>query len=242
MESETQQSGAGKAAAWGVVAGISGTGAFGAWIAATTTETAFPIWPAWTLGAFTLGALYMCFTPLRGWWPPVRRERSPSTATTSRLRRDVGLIPESDGVCLRLLLCNNGKPAELSVQVITIRDPLGRVIGPQHWTIPWLDDSSTGPKRVLCGQTQILDFARYESAAVKNEIRNGRSEAPHWRFPAAPNPVEARYYNLHSDADLDAQRFLVTVRLLNAASRSFTDYDLEVGVHRHEPVCMEIRH
>ena len=58
------------------------------------------------------------------------------------------------------------------------------------------------------------------------------------RIPTAPGPIEARYYNLRGDADLDEQRFLVTVRLLNARSQSFTDYDLAVGVHRHKPVCM----
>lgn len=231
----------GRAAAWGVVAGIAGSGAFGTWIAAATTSTAFPIWPACTLGVLSVGAIYMCFGPLRRWWSPFRRARDPSALIASRSPADVGLVPERDGVHLRLLLRNDGKPAELSVQVISIRDPLGRAIGPQHWTIPWLDDSSTEPKRVLCGQTRILDFAQYDPATVQNEIQDGRGKASHWRFHAVPNPIEARYYNLRSDADLEEQRFLVTVRLLNADSQSFTDFDLGVGVHRHQPMCMATR-
>jgi hypothetical protein len=239
---ETQR-GTGKAAAWGVVAGISGSGAFGTWIAATTTGAAFPLWPAWALGALTVGAICMCFAPPRGWLSPLYRARGPSAHAhaASRAQDGVGLVPEPDGVHLRLLLRNNGEPAEISVQVIAIRDPLGRAIGPQHWTIPWLDDSSTEPKRVLRGQTRILDFAQYNPAAVRSEIRSGRGQVPHWRFPAAPSPVEARYYNLRSDADLDEQRFFVTVRLLNADSQNFTDYDLAVGVQQHEPVCMATR-
>lgn len=236
---ETQRS-TGKAAAWGVVAGVSGSGAFGTWVAAVTARTAFPIWPAWTLGALTAAAIYMCFTPLRGWRPVPRRARE-SPRTASRLRDDVELASERDGARLRLLLRNNGRAAELSVQVIAIRDPLGRAAGPQHWTIPWLDDSSTEPKRVLCGQTRILDFARYEPAAVEDEIQNCHGGAPHWRFLAVPDPVEARYYNLRSDADLDEQRFHITARLLNAASQTFIDYDLAVGVHMREPICVATR-
>lgn len=235
---ETQRR-TGKAAAWGVVAGVSGSGAFGTWIAAATTGTSFPIWPAWVLGVATAGAICMCFGPLRGWWPTRGRARGgASTPSASRARDDVRLVPEPDGVHLRLLLRNNGKPAELSAQVITIRDPLGRAVGPQNWTIPWLDDSSTETKRVLCGQTRILDFAQYDPVAVQNEIKNGRNDTPHWRFPAAPSPVGARYYNLRNDADLDEQRFLIKVRLLNATSQSFTDYELAVGIHRHKPVCL----
>jgi hypothetical protein len=238
---DTQRSTA-KGAAWGVVAGIFGSGAFGTWIAATTTESAFPMWPAWTLGALTAGAIYMSFTPFWGWRPTPRRARSAqSVLAGSRPHDDVELVPEPDGAHLRLLLRNNGKPAELSVQVTTIRDPLGRAVGPQHWTIPWLDDSSTEPKRVLCGQTRILDFACYEPVAVQTEIRNGHGVAPHWRFAAVPNLVEARYYNLRSDADLDEQRLLVTVRLLNAGSRRYADYDLAVGVHQGEPLCIATR-
>ena len=90
---------------------------------------------------------------------PPRGRFGSSAVTGSWPRDDVGLAPERDGVHLRLLLHNNGKPAEFSVQVIAIRDPLGRAIGSQHGTVPWLDDLSTEPKRVLCGQTRILDFA-----------------------------------------------------------------------------------
>ena len=66
--SETQRV-TGKSTAWGVVAGISGSGAFGTWIAAATSRTAFPIWPAWALDVLAVGASYMCFMPIRGTWP-----------------------------------------------------------------------------------------------------------------------------------------------------------------------------
>lgn len=121
--------------------------------------------------------------------------------------------------------------------MIAIRDPLGRAIGPQHWTIPWLDDSSTEPKRVLCGQTRILDFARYDSGAIQNEIQDGHGDAAHWQFPSVPHPVKARYYNLRREADLDEQRFLLTVRLLSTGSGGFTDQEPALGVQGHEPVC-----
>jgi hypothetical protein len=233
------QRGAAKSTAWGVVAGISGSGAFATWIAATS-DTAFPAWPAWTLGILTLAASYLCFKPVYGTRPFRRRPRAPGPATTQSLSRhpdDVELLPERDGMRLRLLLRNNSEPTEFSVQVIAVRDPLGRAIGPQHWTVPWLDDSSTEPKRVLCGQTRILDFARYDAIATENEIRDGQGDTAHWQFSSVPHTVKARYYNLRCQADLDEQRFLLTVRLISARLGAFADRELAVGVQAHEPVC-----
>ena len=231
--------GAAKSTAWGVLAGVSGSGAFATWIAAETSGAAFPIWPAWVLGGLTMLATCLCFKSVYRAWPPRRRARhtSPAELPLTRSPGGIELVPERDGLYLRLLLRNSAGPAEFSIEVIAIRDPLGRAIGRQHWTVPWLDDSSTEPKRVLFGQTRVLDFASYDPAAAQNEIQDGHGDAAHWRFPAVPRPIEARYYNLRCQADLDEQRFLLTVRLMNAGSGSFTDQDLTIGVNGHEPIC-----
>jgi hypothetical protein len=74
--------------------------------------------------------------------------------------------------------------------------------------------SSTEPKRVLCGQTRILDFARYDPVATQNEICDGHGDAAFWQFRSVPHPVKARYYNLRCQADLDEQRCVLTFRLM----------------------------
>ncbi len=55
--------------AWGVVAGVAGTGGVAVWIAAATPSLKFPIWPAYGFGALAVIAFYMCFATLKGWWP-----------------------------------------------------------------------------------------------------------------------------------------------------------------------------
>lgn len=233
------QSSTGKSAAWGVVACILGSGTFGTWIAAATTGTGFPVWPTWALCASTAAAVCMCFAPFHRWRPGSRRcpRDAPPVPPRSRLLDDVSLFSEPVGDHLRLLIRNDGRPAELSAQVIAIHDQLGRPVYPQHWTIPWLDDSSTEPKRVLRGQCRILDFARFEAVAVRKEIQNGQGKDFHWRFSAVPAPIGARYYNLRSDADLDQQCFHVTLRLLNATTQDYVDCTLEVGVEQHGLTC-----
>ena len=233
------QRGPAKSTAWGVVAGVSGSGTFATWIATATSGAVFPSWSAWTLGALTVMATYLCFNPVYGTWPFRRRARDTASPVVypSQHPGDIKLLFERDGEHLYLLLHNDSEPAEFSVQVTTIRDPLGRAIGLQHWTVPWLDDSSTGPKRVLRGQTLILDLACYDPTAAQSEIKTGRGDAAHWRFPAVPRSIGAKYYNLRQQADLDEQRFLLTIRIINAGSGDFIDQDLAVGVRGHEPVC-----
>jgi hypothetical protein len=75
---------------------------------------------------------------------------------------------------------------------------------------------------------------------VCNEIKASYGKESHWWFAASPDPIGIRSYNLRSDADLEEQRFLVTIRLLDAGSRSFVDVDLAIGAQGHQPLCAVI--
>lgn len=229
-------------AAWGVVAVVFGGGAVAAWAPEVSVGHKIATWPAWTLCAITLVALYMCFALLFGRWPASSAPR-PGTQTTvqSPLKPgSIDLIAEQAGDHLRLGLLNRGAVAEFSAAVIDIQDPLGRRIGPQHWPIPWLEDGSSEPKRVLVGQTRMLDFARYDRTAVSAELNTSCGSVDHWSFSSVPTPVGARYYNLRSVADLDEQRFTLTVRTMNASSGNYFDWPLRVGTCGSKLVC-EVR-
>ena len=63
---------AGLSAAWGVMAGILGGGAFAIWATASPPHSGFPVWPAWILGALAACAVYMCFAFALGTWPAGR--------------------------------------------------------------------------------------------------------------------------------------------------------------------------
>jgi hypothetical protein len=110
-------------------------------------------------------------------------------------------------------------------------------MGPQHWPIPWLEDNSTDPKRILTGQTRMLDFARYDVSAVMAELGTGHGGANHWWFSSVPSPIRATYYTLRDQQDLEKQRFLVTVRIMDASSGNYTDRQLALGVRGFELIC-----
>jgi hypothetical protein len=232
--------GEGKSAAWGAVAGILGSGAFATGIAAATSAMAFPYWPSWSLGLLTIGSTFMCFAMPSSRWSLRRRAgQGPGWPAMSRGSRqvDVSLAADREGPRLRLLLHNQGKPAEFSAQVIAFHDPMGRGIGRQIWTVPWQDDLSTEPKLILTGQTGILDFALYDFDAVRDEITAGGGDSPHWMFSTAPSPVAVRYYNLRSGHDLSEQRFRIVVRIMNARTGKYADRELIVGAHGNEITC-----
>jgi hypothetical protein len=226
-------------AAWGVVAVVLGGCAAATWTAATSPGSRIPTWPAWTLAVLTAVAVYMCFALLSGRWLAGRRsgrgrpKSPPQQPTPGR----IDLIPEQAGDRLRLGLLNHGSAAEYSAQVIAIFDPLGQPIGPQHWLIPWLEDGSPEPKRILTGQTRMLEFARYDSAAVNAELARGYGTDAHWWFSSAPVPIGARYYNLRSQADLAAQRIVIVVRIMNADSDDYFDRRLAVGIDGARITC-----
>jgi hypothetical protein len=231
--------GAAWSAAWGVVTVVLGSGTVAAWIAAVSPGLAVPAWPAWTLGAATAVAVYLCFAFLSGRWPGNRFLWRGQRATLAQQPQgsQVDLISEQAGERLRLGLVNHDAAAEYSAEVTGILDPLGRRLGPQHWPIPWLDHSSTEPKRILKGQTRMLDFARYEEAAVNAELSMGIGGTAHWRFSSVPTAIDAHYYNLRSQADLEEQRFILTVRIVNASSGKYFDRQLTVGIRGSRIVC-----
>lgn len=63
---------AGFSAAWGVVAGILGGGAFAIWTTASPPHSRFPAWSAWIPGGLAACAVYMCFAYALGIWPAGR--------------------------------------------------------------------------------------------------------------------------------------------------------------------------
>jgi hypothetical protein len=60
---------AGRSAAWGVVALLTGGAAVTVWVTADSAGSQFPIWPAYVFGAVAIVALYMIFASLSGTWP-----------------------------------------------------------------------------------------------------------------------------------------------------------------------------
>jgi hypothetical protein len=214
-------------AAWGVVALVLGGGAVASWVA---PRSGFPDWPAPVLSALTVGALYVCFACLIGIWPVGGRSKR-------QLLTAVDLVAEQVGNKLRLVLVNRGAAAEFLVQVTGILDPMRQQIPPQSWTVPWLEDRSVGPKRVLRGARQVLDFASYDFDAVNAEIGTAHAGACHWWFSTAGGPVGARYYHLHERNDLEVQRFTLTVRIMNASSGGYLDLGLSIGVRGDDLVC-----
>lgn len=215
-------------AAWGILALLFGGAAVPVWMMALTPESKFPLWPAWILAVLTVAAVYVSFSYVAGRWPAAGRGGQ---------KANVDLMPEQVDDSLRLMLENRGPAAEFSVQVISIRTPMGKKKAPQNWTIPWLEDGSTGPRRILAGARQTLDFARYDADAVTAELGGSHDGAFHWWFPTSPHPIGARYYNLLSRKDLEDQEFTLVVRIMNASSGNYLDRKLIVGTRNDVLVC-----
>jgi len=172
----------------------------------------------------------VAFAHLAGKWPTNGSGRNDEPG-------NVDLIPEQVGNQLRLMLVNRGPAAEFLVQVIGMLDLLRQRKAPQHWTIPWLEDNSVEPKRILAGGTQVLDFARYDADAVNTKLTTGHDGVGHWWFSAVPASVGVRYYNLLSQNDLDVQQFILTARIMNASSGEYIDRQLTVRIQGHNLVC-----
>lgn len=95
----------GFSAAWGVVALIFGGTGAAAGIQAATPRSGFPWLPVILLGLVTVGALYLVFATLCGWWPtrsewwPARRLRGAvaSAATSASQTTDqASEVPENE--------------------------------------------------------------------------------------------------------------------------------------------------
>jgi hypothetical protein len=226
-------------AMWGVLAVIFGSAATAIWIAASTPKSRIPVWPAWILATVTIAVLYAGLACLAGRWPIGEEDEETVNA-------EFGAEPGSDRV--RLWITNTGQTADFYVQVIAIcdpvqaiaiRDPMGKKKASQYWTVPWIEDGSIKPRQIPSGATQGLDFARYDAGAVNLEISTGHSDANHWWFPAAPEPVGVRYYNLRSQEDLDLQHFILTMRIINVSSGEYLDRQVIVRIQNRE-LCCEI--
>lgn len=223
-------------AAWGVVALLLGGGAVPTWMEAVAPGSKFPIWPSWILTVLMAAAVFMCFASLSGRRATHRGGQQASSGKPHK-PSSVDLIPEQVGDRLRLGLTNHGSAAEFSAQVTGILDPMRRMIGPQHWPIPWLEDKSAEPKRILAGQTRMLDFARYDAIAVNAELSTRHNDADHWWFSSVPTAIGAKYYNLRCQGDLAEQHFVLTVRIMNANSGKYLDWRLTVGIQGSEFIC-----
>jgi hypothetical protein len=134
-------------------------------------------------------------------------------------------------------LLNHETADEFAAQVIGIIDPMGRMIGPQHWVIPWLEDNSADPKRIFVGQTRMLNFARYDAVAVHVELSSRKDGICHCWFSSLPTPIGARYYNPRCQEDLEEQHFTLIVRVMSATSEKYLDGRLRVGVRGSELTC-----
>jgi len=212
-----------RAAAWGVIAVVLGAAAVASWD--STPRPEFRTWLAWVFSLLTAAAIYLCFADPLGLWPIRRRGR-------------VDLDLEIAGNCVRLNLSNRGPAAEYFGQVTGIcQPPMGRPRGTQHWPISWPDDHTAEPKRILSGQTRTLALAIFDPAAVEASLGTGQNGADHWRFPSVPGPISVNYYNLIKLSDVDDQEFILTVRIMNADSGSYQDWQITLKVKGSEIIC-----
>jgi hypothetical protein len=210
-----------RAAGWGVSAVVLGAFAANDW--SLTPRTDFRTWLAWMFSVLAAFALYLCFADPLGLWP-IRR------------RRGIDLALDIIGNCIRLDLSNHGAEAECSAEVTSLcQPPTGRAKG-RHWPIPFLEDHTAGPKRILSGQTRKLDFAIFDPAAVKASLSTGEDGADHWQFSSVPEPIGVKYYNLRNPSDVDDQEFILTVRIMNADSGNYRDWQVTVKVRGFEVV------
>lgn len=213
----------GRDAGWGVLAVILGGAAVAIWLSTPQSESQTAL--ALMLSVLAAAAVYLCFAEPLGLW-------------SIRRRRGIDLVFEIVGNWLRLSFVNLGPPAEFSAQVTSLcQPPTGRPKGPQHWLIPWLDDHTVEPKRILSGQTRTLDFAIFDPAAVNESLRTCHDGTEHWRFASLPEPIRVKYYNLLSLSDVNDQEFILTVRIMNADSENYLDWQIAVKVMDSNVVC-----
>ena len=207
---------AGRAAAWGVAAVVFGAAAGVAWGPTPRPESRTLL--AWVFTVLAAVALYLCLAESFGRW-------------RMRRRRGIDLALETVSNGLRLNLSNRGPAAEYFAQVISLRQPpTGRPKGPQHWSIPWLEDHTVKPKRIYPGQTQTFNFAIFDPAALNASPSTSQDGADHWRFPSLPEAIGVKYYNLLNPTDVDDQEFILTVRITNADTEKYRDWQVTVKV------------
>jgi len=214
---------AARAAMWAVLAGIFGGAAVASWYPTPRPESR--TWFALAFTVLAAATAFLCLADPLGWWP-------------CRRCRRVDLVLEVAGNCLRLNLSHRGPAAEYFGQVTSLcQPPNGRPKGPQHWPISWQDDHTAEPKRILSGQTRTLDFAIFDPAAVEASIGTSQNGSYHWRFPSVPEPIGINYYNLLKLTDVDDQELILTVRIMNADSGSYYDWQIALKVKGSEVVC-----
>jgi hypothetical protein len=152
---------------------------------------------------------------------------------------NVILVCDQDGDRLRLVVVNQGASARFSAEVVDIRDDRGNpLLGPSSWQIPWLADGSVAPREILQAGRGILDFAHLDIMAIERDLRTTKwvSNA-HWWFSSLPHAIGFSYRPVRDRAELEAQRFRVTVRIIRAEPPDSTDRHLGVGYHGFDLVC-----
>src|SRR6185437_8157818 len=73
-----------------------------------------------------------------------------------------------------------------------------------------------------------LDLAILDRGAVDASLSVGQDGADHWWFPSLPEPIGVKYYNLLSPTDVDDQEFVLTVRITNADTGKYRDWQVTV--------------
>jgi hypothetical protein len=152
---------------------------------------------------------------------------------------NVILVPDRDGVHLRLAVVNRGTAGRFSAEVVRIFDDRGNApLGPASWRIPWLEDGSVEPKEILQEGRRILDFARYDAGGVHADLTSTHwGTNKHWWFSALPEAAGFMYRPVRTRAELEAQRFRVTVRIIRADPPDSTDRQFAIGVHGFDLIC-----
>jgi hypothetical protein len=113
-----------------------------------------------------------------------------------------------------------------------------RCLGPSSWPIPWLEDGSVEPKEIPFTGRRILDFAWYDVGAVQADVTSTHwGDNHHWYFSSIPEPIGVMYHPVRTMAEVEAQRFLVTVRIIRVDPADSTDRRLAIGVDGFGLVC-----
>jgi hypothetical protein len=152
---------------------------------------------------------------------------------------NVILVPEQDHDRLRLAVVNQGDSGRFSAEVVCIRDDRGNaMLGPSSWQIPWLDTNSVAPKEILHSGRGILDFVRYNFAGVDADLTSTKWVSDyHWSLASLPEPIGFTYRIVRTRAELEAQRFRVTIRIIRAEPPGSADRQLAIGVKGFDLIC-----
>lgn len=243
---------AARSAAWGVLALLFGGGALVFWLTVASPSLVALILAS-VASALGAAGLYMCFASLAGTWPAGRSlRRGTQVVQLPAAAPEQPAIPppplrvivrgEQDGLRLRLIVVNRGDAGMFTAEVVSVLDNDGNArLGPSSWPIPWLEDGSVEPKQILFAGSRILDFACYDVGALQADLKSTHwGDHDHWWFSSLPQPIGFMYRPVRTLADVEAQRFLVTVRIIRADPPNTTDRQFAVGVNGFDLTCAQV--